>query len=1048
MGLKERGVFALVLFSAAVLFAAPALSQTFEKGKISGTAFDPSGAVVPNASVKIIHVATGAERTLTTGPDGRYVAGILPVGEYRIEVSASGFATTIVRGVRLAVGQSLNQDVSLKLAAAGQTVEVTAEASLIDKTDPLENSVFGQRYIDQLPVNGRDFRDFVRLAPASQESPGLRSPVRLGGQWGEFTGFIIDGVDNRNSFFGEWFGSLETRNFTIPEDSIQEFQVRTNGFSAEFGHSTGGLINVVTKSGTNDWHGTAHWFFQNLNLIKTTSTPASPATPIPPSITTRHQFGGTVGGPISKDKAFFFFAIDRERTSGPLITKFNRDVTAAPCPCPIPALYGGGDLSKLQGSFSQGQKLLTPLIRFDWKASARNTSSTRANYTRNRTQNFTGGRGQILTSTAQSGLEDFVNEGYAVTESFTTAFSARTVNEARFAVSREMRPRRNKGPGPETSISDTGGFGRTFFLPIDSDHKRFQAIDNFSRTFGKHDVKLGVDLNANGNSQVFIGFAGGDYSFSALEDFKNCVTIPTDPTQPCSKASFQQLVGINGFDAVQSGTVPTFWQKELAFYAQDNWRLTSRLTINLGLRWDGVWNPQPQFTPFPDSNPHKVALGEASRVGNAVQVGTGPVPQNIPNDFNDWGPRVGFAYDLRGNAKTIVRGGAGIYYAAMPSIFMANMLSGTGLRGGVVNSGFGQAATGCPTNLTLTPPRVCYPDVLPLKATPALQASLGPPSIRYADPNLQSARVVNVQVGVEHELVKDLSISGTYSYNRTENLRIGGFHNGAYDRNFNPPTTAASFDQFGRTVNILSASPQFPSAPVLGRLDPTLAQADDLSTFGRARYHSFILQVKKNFSHRHQFGINYVWSKNDDNAANDRDTDFFWAPSDPFNLNIDYGRSQLDITHQFTAYAVIQLPFDIWFSTSVRARSGLPLAAYISECFGPGANDYNRDGNCTEGFLHQVDRPIANGQLVPRYPARQPKFGLWDVRIGRDFALGTERLKLRFSADIFNVTNARNAFTRGGFDASDNVVFGSSTYGILDRVSGSTSAQFGLKVLF
>src|SRR5262249_38815576 len=159
--------------------------------------------VVPNAAVKLIHVVTGTERTTTTDRNGRYIAPLLSVGEYRIEVSASGFATTIVRGIRLAVGQSLTQDVNLELATAGHTVEVTAEASVIDKNETLQNTVLGQRYVDLLPINGRDFRDFVRLAPGAQETPGFRSPVRLGGQWGEFTGFIIDGVDNRNSFFGE-----------------------------------------------------------------------------------------------------------------------------------------------------------------------------------------------------------------------------------------------------------------------------------------------------------------------------------------------------------------------------------------------------------------------------------------------------------------------------------------------------------------------------------------------------------------------------------------------------------------------------------------------------------------------------------------------------------------------------------------------------------------------------------------------------------------------------------------------------------------------------
>ena len=199
MRLSERNVFLLALFVAMVFFTASALSQTFEKGEISGIAFDPSGAVVPNAGVKIIHVPTGTERLLTTGPDGRYVAGILPVGEYRIEVTAAGFGTTVVKGVQLAVGQHLVQNVTMKIARAGETLEVTAETVTVDKSDPLENTVIGRRYIEDLPINGRDFREFVNLSPTADTTPGLRSPVRLGGQLGEYTELIADrlGVDEK-----------------------------------------------------------------------------------------------------------------------------------------------------------------------------------------------------------------------------------------------------------------------------------------------------------------------------------------------------------------------------------------------------------------------------------------------------------------------------------------------------------------------------------------------------------------------------------------------------------------------------------------------------------------------------------------------------------------------------------------------------------------------------------------------------------------------------------------------------------------------------------
>jgi hypothetical protein len=336
MSLKVRVLVCLVV---AALFLVPTVSsQVLEKGTISGTVLDPTGAAVPNATVKITHVSTGAERTLTTGPVGRYSAPILSAGEYTIEVTASGFANTIVRNVQLSVGQELIQDINVKVAAVGQTIEVTAEGGPIDKSESLEKVVIDQKFVDGLPINGRDFRNFATLAGTGDTSPALRSPVRLGGQMGEYTGLIIDGVDNRNSFFGEWFGSLETKNFTFPQDAIQEFQVREGGFSAEFGHATGGLINVVTKSGGNDFHGTVHWFFQTNTF--TSSTFIEDVNQVaPPDKDTRHQFGFTVGGPISRDRAWFFIGLDDQQQKGPL-TAFlatpwrNRSLPAPPATAP------------------------------------------------------------------------------------------------------------------------------------------------------------------------------------------------------------------------------------------------------------------------------------------------------------------------------------------------------------------------------------------------------------------------------------------------------------------------------------------------------------------------------------------------------------------------------------------------------------------------------------------------------------------------------------------------------------------------------------------
>ncbi len=1042
------------LVSAVILFTALAMGQTIEKGEISGTVFDPSGAVVPSANVKIIQVATGAERLVTTGPDGRYVAGILPVGEYRIELTAGGFGTTIVRGVQLAVGQHLVQNVTVKIARAGETVSVTAEQTTVDRSDPLENNVVGQRYIENLPINGRDFRDFVNLSPTADTSPGLRSPVRLGGQQGEYTELIVDGVDNRNSFFGEWFGSLETKNFTVPQDAVQEFQVRSAGFSAEFGHSTGGLINVVTKSGTNDWHGTAHWFFQNSNLVKDTSVPALPGVVIPPGFHTRHQFGGTVGGAIVKDKVFFFIAVDRQKKAGSLGAIFSNQTGCPAATCvngvAVPEL-GIANLAALQGNSPQRQDLLTPLIKLDYKITHNTTATSRFNYSRNETDNFTGGASQIfVVGQVASQFENFVNEGPAVSQTVTTVINPRTVNEVRFAYSKERRDRMNRGPGPETDIAGVGGFGQRFFLPISSNHKRYQVIDNLSHTIGKHDIKVGVDLNANATGQIFIGDAAGVYSFASLTDFKN--RIPS---------SFTQLFGINGFGAIESGTLPYFWQKELAFYLQDNWRIRPRLTLNLGLRWDGVWNPQPKFELPGDL----VALGRPHISGNTLTQKVGPVPQSIPNDFNNVGPRVGLIWDVTGNSKTIVRGGMGIYYAALPTIFMANTLAGHGARGSVLTIPQCPGQPGQPcfngTTATIGATTLTYPNILPSQIGPGspLAPFIPSPNIDYADPDLQSARVLNIQVGVEHEIARGFSVSATYSHNRSENLRTGGFSlTLPFDRTIDP--AGVTFDQFGRSVGpggqLAFAIPRLPQSinPVNGQ--PVISGASAITSYGKGRYHALILQAKKAFNSKFQFGVNYTFSKNDDNTTSDRDTDAFLAPSDPFNfLKLDYGRSQLDIRHQFTSYATVVLPLKIEFGTFISARSGRAFPAYGGFCPGPGSG-YQDGFQCVDFFISAV-RPVANGKLLPRYPFRNSNFAQWDVRLGREFQI-YERLRLRVTAEAFNLTNRNNAFsvttgvsTNGVCNNLPTSCFNAGTGpATLDGPSprGPLAGQFGLKLIF
>ncbi len=1040
----NRPAFAvLVCF---LLFALPTAAQTIEKGAISGNIMDSSGAVVPNANVKVTNVGTGEQRALTTNADGRYVADSLSPGEYTVEIEASGFNKVIVKEVRVAVGQRFIQDVTLKVAAAGEVVEVTADVGPVDRGETRVKTTINNTYIEELPISGRDFRDFANLGATADTSPGLRSPVRLGGQQGEFTGLLIDGVDNRNSFFGEWFGSLETKNFTVPQDSVQEFQVRDSGLSAELGHATGGLINVVTKSGTNAWHGSAHWFVQSNSFFAENALPG-----VPPPYDTRNQFGGTLGGPIVREKLFIFLAGDLQEQAGPLGTSFLQDVSGVATP-----ELGGGFLSDLEGPTNQRQDLRTGLLKLDYQITGGTRGTSRVNYTRNETDNFTGGRSQIFVGDAvSSNFENFVNEGPAFLQTVTTVINPTTLNEARFAYSLERRDRINNGPGPEVNITGVGTFGRRFFLPITSHHKRIQVVDNFSKTFGKHDLKLGVDLNSNGTNQAFIGFAGGVYNFASLADFENAGNAVC-PQLRCP-SSYRQLFGINGFGAIESGTLETFWQHERSFYIQDDWKIHPRVTLNLGLRWDGIWNPDPQFPVLGD----QVTLGRPRIEGGSLTQAVGPPPQGIPDDLDNIAPRVGFAWDVTGSGKTIVRGGFGIYYAAPVTIYMASILSGTGFRGADTTVAF-NVATGMPVNplLALVYPNTLDSDLDPTDpADQAILAGLSSPNIVFADPELESARVMNFQIGVEREIVPNFSLSASYLHNRSENLRTGGFNSSPWDRTLDP--SGVTFDSLGRTVGGFSIPRLTQSTvetfPGSGVFRPVIGGANVVSSFGRARYHAVILQAKKAFSHKFQLNVNYTLSYNKDNATTDRDTDAFFGPSDPFNLELDYGTSQLDIRHQFRAFAYFELPLKIEFATSFGARSGRAFPVYRGFC--PNA-DFTDGFQCANFFLDQIRPAATGGGVVERFPFRNHSFFNWDVRFGRAWGLGSERVKLRTTLEVFNLTNRNNAFsTTTGFSINGVNCGGLSTEALCPFNIGAGAAardnptlplnmQLGLKLIF
>ncbi len=1061
----------LGLLLAASLFAVISTqAQTLQRGEVNGFVYDSSHALVPNAKVTISSPSTGYSREWKTDQSGVYSFPQLLPGIYKIRAEAAGFAAAEITDVDIEIGSSLHLDITLPVKGQTATVTVTAEAAgVVDTATAGINQIINQKDLENLPLSGRDYRDLAELSSSAQIVPGLRGGIRLGGQQSDYLGLVIDGQDSFNNFFGEIFGSLETKNFTIPMESVQEFQVVTNGFAPEFGRATGGLVNVVTKSGTNEVHGEAHEYYRGSNLT------ANDGEGFPPNIDNQNQFGGSIGFPIHKDRQFLFLAGDVQRENGPLLSNlcgtgslaacnatlagatgptfattnctapsFYMEATSCPAgQVPLPAnvagstlaagcaqnptpgssilqdCYGVSSLAGFNGPHNQFQNLFTVLGHYDYQITPANHFSIRGYGTRNHTSGFTGGFGQNEVPVAFDETENFINQGVSGVFALNTVLG-RKVNEFRVSIEGETRKRHSNGAGvPTLLISDVNILaGQRYYLPINNDNGKLQVADNFSYSFGKHDMKFGGDVDSFvDRKDSFVGWNAGSFVFASLADFQNA---------NISGFPYTQDVGLNNVPVFKAGTINPAYQTGFGLYWQDKWQLTSRITLTYGLRWDATRNPQPQT----------VTPGTMVLAGSGSGTHVIAPPQGVPNDYLQFGPRVGVAWNVGStDAPTVVRGAWGFYYAQTPGIFLPT--AGSGSTAGVFcfnNSA--PASGGCfPSGgFPYILPSSIPGDVNSLCSNPAI----GCPGPNVVDPAFRNPRVSNLTGGIEHTFARSWTVTGTFAWVNSQHLRTGGYGTEeAWARNYVRCPGAAGVDQFGRSI-------------LCGLLDPTLSAFENATaSFAHGNYESFVLNLTKRFTNHFQLFANYIWSQNKDNGASERDTDTYFGQQDPYNISLDYGRNGLDITHQFKAAGVYDLPHGFSFSSSVIAHSGVPYPVYINV-------DVNGDlvGNST--FFHNNDRPSimkSDGRvgLLGRYPLSQPDFAEWDARLQKDFALN-ERKHIVVSGDFFNLTNRANLYsnpdTSSTIDYTGNCVARSTLPGAPAGVMGfSCTPLTGLPAL-
>lgn len=715
-----------VIFSIGQVFAQAG------SGNITGVVADVNGAVVPNATVKLVSNAKGTELTTTASEDGIYNFTSLEPGKYTLTASGGSFAEQKLE-VEVQVGRKTDANFSLGASAVGAEVTVTAEG--VQTTTSNSDAVLNETAIQNLPINGRRFQDFVTLTPAAQVE-GSRGQISLSGQRGINGNVNVDGVDFNQPFFGGIRGGERSNQaFVIPQESIKEFQVVAAGYNAEFGRSTGGIVNGITKSGSNELRGTLFYLYRPEQLARGNKYTEAiqeqrlsalniDATLAP----TQHQFGGSVGGPIVSDKLFYFASYEQQRFRAP-----RQVLIGSVSGLVLPAGDRGQEaldyLRSLETPYEQTNDAYALLGKVDWNLTNSNRFNVRYNYSRNDALNAAATGETVLDPTTNSalsanGIER--NRNNIVVGQFQSNIGSNALNELRVQYAKETRPREANALSPNVFLGGAfGQYGSRNFLPTTQFDTRLQVADSFSYVKGNHNFKFGGEFSRIYANQTFGFNQFGAYTLqnggttTILRNLSNVRAVPPAATY------LGRFDDTNARYARQIGNLATdFVNKELAFFGQDSWRVTSKLTLNYGLRIEQQFNPDPEAT---NANLIKVVQNTKFPIR-----GAGFDPTQVPNSGWQLGPRLGFAYDPAGDGKTVVRGFAGIYYARTPGLIFADTINNYRATPGNVSTtlpfvGFSQTAfntflgtaagapyrtiTGC--DPTITPlPAACVPNTI------------------------------------------------------------------------------------------------------------------------------------------------------------------------------------------------------------------------------------------------------------------------------------------------------------------------------------------------
>jgi len=1032
---------------------------------LNGTVTDPQGAVVAGAKVVIINAATGASRETTTGSDGAFAIADLTPGQYTVRVSASGFATSEFKDFRLEVGRATTLDVSLKIAKAGEVIEVTGGEIAVNTTQSEVQGLIQSGAIQNLPLNGRNFLDLAFLIPGNRPAPRFDPTktntveVSSAGAYGRGGNIIIDGADNNDEVVG---GTL----MNFPEDGLAEFQIATK-FTAEVGRSSSSIINVATKSGTNDVHGSEYFFFRHKALQGLPATfDRRGATPR----FAREQFGGSLGGPFITDKLFAFFAgeyLNQDHAVPVGVRNFATNTVS------------GGSAT----AFVHDVRITS---KGDWVPDPNDHISLR--YSFERSLDVDNGF-QIRPLGGAANRQQSLNRYNSFLASWSKSFSSTQVNTLSYQKNYFI----NQIPAfsPNDPVTNPGGLalgnelrfpdlqdGANYRIPQRTRLARDQIRDTFYWSLGKHNLSFGAEFQYYGSDILFDIFGSG--SVYLAQDFPNADLngdgVINDLDIPISFA-------LKSGAPVKPPTAPYEHNKYLGLFVQDDWKLRPGLTVNLGLRWDGDFNSlgeTEQNKPCPNLTTANI---HCEFIRNLLG------PHNSSAKYKNFGPRVGFAWQPSGLKNTVVRGGYGIYYdrVILEPALLEELLNGRAVpivafNGSTIVGGrfAPDATTGKIVNLSN-----------PFGGGPS-PFGIG---VTFIDNKAATPLVQQFTLGVQHQFGNDYLVSVDGIHTRGTRQLIPRFLRTL------PPGVSTPFIDCPNprdpctVIDPATGKPAATGCPA----DPSCQSITDIRSSARTWYDALLVSFQKrpkSGAWHPGYNVSYTLSKTFDEQQDDQVSPSGAPTEDPAidamhvdSLKIEKGYATSDERHRFVLYGSMEILWKlnvspIWtWSSSIPENLDVPalndgrLPNIPRNALGRQIQDGTQlnaaitafntlplcltSGN-TAGPVPCNQGALVNGVLTPIVlPLVNPKlnfghaFNSFDTRVSRTFHF-KEPHSLEAIAEVFNLFNVTNirGTTNRNYSGVNNVLTSSDfnraleTAGKFFGSGGPRAFQFALRYSF